>query len=72
LRVRHSHASALHYADFTVPAAARRMGHSGAVYLNAHVIDALDGKSKHADLDALIAAAQSEVALKVPGLGISL
>jgi hypothetical protein len=36
------------------------------------MIDALDGKPKHADLDALIAAAQSEVALKVPGLGISL
>ncbi len=72
--LRHSHASALHYADFTVPAAARRMGHSGAVHLNtyAHVIDALDGKSKYADLDALIVAAQSEVALKLPGLGISL
>ena len=61
--LRHTHASACHYAGFTVPAAARRLGHGGALHLTtyAHVIDALEGKPRHADLDALITAARSEL-----------
>ena len=53
------------------PVAARRLGHSGQVHLGyyAHVIDALEGKSKHADLDALIAAARAE--LKAPARAAS-
>lgn len=62
--LRHTHASACHYAGFTVPAAARRLGHGGGLHLTtyAHVIDALEGKSRHADLDALITAARAELA----------
>ena len=63
--LRHSHASALHYIDgITVPAAAKRMGHGPALHLQhyAHVVDALDGKPKFADLDALVASAQAELA----------
>ena len=58
--LRHSHASALHYSGFTVPEAARRMGHGGALHLRtyAHVIDSISGQ-RYADLDALIAAARS-------------
>jgi integrase len=61
--LRHAHASACHYAGFTVPAAARRLGHGGVLHLKtyAHVIDALEGKPRHADLDALIAGARSEL-----------
>lgn len=57
--LRHTHASALHYCGWTVPAAARRLGHSGPLHLRtyAHVIDALEGKPRYADLDALIEAA---------------
>jgi integrase len=60
--LRHSHASALHYAGWTVPAAARRLGHGPALQVThyAHVIDALDGGPHFADLDALIAAARAE------------
>ena len=62
--LRHTHASACHYAGFTLPAAARRLGHGGPLHLNtyAHVIDALEGKPRYADLDALIAAARAELA----------
>jgi len=63
--LRHSHASALHYIDgMTVPAAARRMGHGPALHLThyAHVVDALEGKAKYADLDAVVAGAQAELA----------
>jgi integrase len=58
--LRHSHASALHYCGFTVPAAARRLGHGGALHLRtySHVIDVLEGRPRYADLDALIAAAR--------------
>lgn len=58
--LRHTHASALHYCGFTVPAAARRLGHGGPLHLRtyAHVIDALEGRPRYADLDALIAAAR--------------
>ncbi|HYM58199.1 MAG TPA: hypothetical protein VES79_09570 [Solirubrobacteraceae bacterium] len=46
-----------------LPAAARRLGHGGALHLNtyAHVIDALEGKPRHAHLDALIAVARTEL-----------
>lgn len=60
--LRHTHASALHYASWTVPAAARRLGHGPALHVRtyAHVIDALEGRERFADLDALIAAARAE------------
>jgi integrase len=60
--LRHTHASALHYADFTVPEAARRMGHGPALHVQtyAHVIDAVKGK-RYADLDELIQAARAEL-----------
>jgi integrase len=62
-RLRHTHASALHYCGYTLPAAARRMGHGAQLHLRtyAHVIDAL-GKARYADLDALIAAARAKLA----------
>lgn len=71
--LRHSHASALHYCGWTVPAAARRMGHGGPLHLRtyAHVIDALEGRDRYKDLDALIEAARtggSPGALKAAGL----
>jgi integrase len=68
--LRHTHASALHYCGYTVPAAARRLGHSGQVHLGyyAHVIDALEGRPQHANLDALIAAARNESSAGVPPL----
>jgi hypothetical protein len=46
--------------------AARRLGHGGALHLKtyAHVIDSLEDKPRHADLDALIGAARVE--LKAP------
>jgi|SRR5829696_5135744 len=61
--LRHTHASACHYAGFTLPAAARRLGHGGALHLTtyAHVIDALEDKPRYADLDALITAARAEL-----------
>ena len=45
--LRHSHASALHYAGFTVPEAARRLGHGPALHVEtyAHVIDAIAGSA---------------------------
>ncbi len=69
--LRHSHASALHYAGWTVPAAARRLGHGPALHVThyAHVIDALEGQPHHADLDALIAAARADVPRAFPALG---
>ena len=64
--LRHSHASALHYANHTPTEAARRMGHSPVVHIKtyAHVIESLHGKR----YDALIAAARSEavVPLRFP------
>lgn len=58
--LRHTHASALHYAGYTVPEAARRMCHSPVVHVStyAHVIDAIGGE-RYADLDALITAARA-------------
>lgn len=57
--MRHSHASALHYCGFTVPEAARRMGHGAELHLRtyAHVIEALSGE-RYGNLDALIASAR--------------
>jgi integrase len=64
--LRHTHASALHYCGYTVPAAARRMGHSGKEHLStyAHVIDAL-GDKRYSTLDALITAARAELEFPV-------
>jgi integrase len=63
--LRHSHASALHYAGFTVPEAARRMGHGPGLHVEtyAHVIDSITG-TRHDGLDALIMSART--ALEVP------
>jgi integrase len=61
-RLRHTHASMLHYCGFTLPAAARRMGHGAQLHLRtyAHVIDAL-GAARYADLDTLITAVRAEL-----------
>ncbi len=58
--LRHSHASALHYSGFTVPEAARRLGHGPVLHVEtyAHVIDAIHGQ-RFDGLDALIAAARA-------------
>lgn len=60
--LRHSHASALHYAGYTVPEAARRLGHGPSLHIDtyAHVIDSLSGE-RHSSLDALIAAARADL-----------
>lgn len=60
--LRHSHASALHYSGFTLPEAARRMGHGGALHLRtyAHVIESVSGQ-RYDGLDALIAAARAQL-----------
>jgi integrase len=62
--LRHSHASACHYAGFTIPEAARRLGHGAGLHVEtyAHVIDALDGR-RYDSLDALIAEARADLAL---------
>lgn len=58
--LRHSHASALHYAGYTTPEAAERLGHDDVTHLKtyAHVIRSLRG-TRYEDLDALITAARS-------------
>lgn len=60
--LRHTHASALHYAGWTVPEAARRMGHGPALHVQtyAHVIDAVQG-TRYEDLDALLQAARAQL-----------
>lgn len=60
--LRHTHASALHYASFTVPEAARRLGHGGETHIRvyAHVIEAISGQ-RWPDLDALIASARADL-----------
>jgi integrase len=57
--LRHSHASALHYAGFTVPEAAERLGHGPALHVEtyAHVIRAMSGQ-RYGSLDELITAAR--------------
>jgi integrase len=59
--LRHSHASALHYANHTPAEAAARMGHGLALHWKtyAHVIESITGK-RYADLDALIEAARND------------
>lgn len=61
--LRHTHASALHYSDFTVPAAAKRLGHGASLHVEgyAHVIDSVRGQ-RFASLEALIATARAEAA----------
>jgi integrase len=66
--LRHAHASALHYCGFTVPEAARRLGHGPGLHVEtyAHAIDSMTG-TPYDGLDALIAAARTELAdEKVP------
>ena len=55
--LRHSHASALHYAGFTVPEAAGRMGHTQQTHVlhYAHVL-AMGRTERYAGLDELYAA----------------
>jgi integrase len=57
--LRDTHASLLHYASYTVPEAAARMGHTAAVHWEhyARVIEPLGGQ-RWPDLDALIRAAR--------------
>ena len=57
--LRHTHASALHYAAFTLPEAARRMGHKPETHLRhyAHVLAMLP-EERYPSLDALYAAAR--------------
>jgi integrase len=64
--LRHSHASALHYAGFTPPEAAVRMGHGLDLHWRtyAHVVDGLAGR-RYDGLDALIAAARADLMLPV-------
>lgn len=59
--LRHSHASALHYAGFTIAEAARRLGHTQQTHVKHynHVIDAIRGE-RYADLDALIDSARTK------------
>jgi integrase len=63
--LRHSHASELHYCGFTVPEAARRMGHGTELHLRtyAHVIESINGE-RYPDLDAIIAAARAELVFR--------
>jgi integrase len=60
--LRHSHASALHYAGYTVPRAAERMGHTANEHLGtyAHVLDSITDEH-YTDLDGLIMAARNPV-----------
>lgn len=57
--LRHSHASALHYAGFTVPEAAGRMGHTQQTHIlhYAHIL-AMGRSERYEGLDALYGAAR--------------
>jgi integrase len=59
--LRHSHASACHYAGMTLAEVARRLGHSQQTHVlhYSHVIEAITGE-RYADLDALIDAARND------------
>ena len=61
--LRHSHASALHYAGFTIAEASQRMGHDPQTHLKhyAHVVAGISGR-RYAGLDELIAEARAELA----------
>jgi hypothetical protein len=58
--IRHSHASACHYAGFTIPEAARRLGHGAGLHVEtyAHVVESISG-TRYDDLDGLIEAART-------------
>jgi len=58
--LRHSHASALHYAGYTTPEAAERLGHDEVTHMRhyAHVIRALTG-TRYQSLDKLLNVARS-------------
>jgi integrase len=61
--LRHSHASSLHYCStFTVPEAARRMGHGAELHLRtyAHAMETMSGRC-WPDLDAMISAARADL-----------
>jgi integrase len=60
--LRHSHASALHYAGFTLVEAAKRLGHGPELHLKtyAHVIESMSGE-RWPDLDRLIASARADL-----------
>ncbi len=60
--LRHTHASALHYAGFTPPEAADRMGHGLGLHWRtyAHVVAAISG-TRYDGLDALIASARADL-----------
>lgn len=59
-RLRHSHASALHYCNFTVPEAARRMGHGPGLHLSTYAHCMEMGGQRWADLDAMLSAARTD------------
>jgi integrase len=63
--LRHSHASALHYAGFTPAEAAERMGHGLGLHWRtyAHVVKAMSG-TRYDGLDALISAARARAELR--------
>ena len=71
-QLRHSHASALHYSGFTVPEAARRLGHGGETHLRvyAHVIDSITGQ-RYGDLDQLIDSARADLMFPQSSLRVS-
>lgn len=64
--LRHSHASALHYAQHTIAEASQRMGHDPQTHLKhyAHVVEGISGR-RYASLDELIAEARAECHLRV-------
>ncbi len=63
--LRYSHASSLRYCGFTLPEAARRMGHGPELHLRtyAHIIDSISG-TRYDDLDALITAARADLVVR--------
>jgi integrase len=62
--LRHTHASVLHYCGWTVPDAARRLGHGPVVHMGtyAHPIERI-GSQRWRDLDDLIAEARADVGI---------
>ena len=64
--LRHSHASALHYAGFTPVEAANRLGHGVGLHWQhyAHVVESMSG-TRYDSLDALIEAARADLVFPV-------
>jgi integrase len=60
--LRHSHASALHYAGFTPAEAANRLGHGVGLHWQhyAHVVESMSG-TRYGSLDALIVTARADL-----------